>query len=137
RRPIRIQSGRSGRGLPGLGAFVDDTSGLYGRPGEPGEFLIGFGCDRWDVDPCQVRPVPEVRQAALAWAGRRLGTAPRPTRTIASSDCYSDDGGLRLRCAGAGSALFTFSGGSGNAAKTAIAASRRAARALCPDAGTG
>lgn len=137
-RTKHIQYSLCAASLPGLGAFVDDTcGGLYGRPGRPGEFLVGFPCDRWDVDPEQVRQDPEVRQVALAWARRRLGTALRATRTVASSDCYSDDGGLRLRCAGTGGAVFTFSGGSGNAAKTAVAASRDAAAQLCPDLATG
>jgi hypothetical protein len=53
----------------------------------------------------------------------------RPIRTVAAFDCYSDPPGLTLRPTSIPS-VFTFTGGSGGAAKTALAASRLAAAAL-------
>ena len=116
--------------LAGLGAFVDDTTGLYGRPVDLDSFLLGLPADRWDVDPATVVPDPDlVGEVAVRVLGR-FGTSVRPGRTVASFDCYHDPPGLALRRSTAGRALFTFTGGSGGAAKTAVAASRTAAQAL-------
>jgi FAD dependent oxidoreductase len=112
----------------GLGAFVDDVTGLYGRPDDRG-FLLGVPGDRWDVDPAAVRPDPELLELLVARAHERLGL---PTdcalRTVAAADCYAHPPGLALREVVPG--VFTFTGGSGGAAKTVLAASRRAARRL-------
>ena len=102
--------------------FVDERTGLYGRPARDGEVLLGLPGDRWDVDPAEVRPDPALAERVAAVAG------VRPHRTVASADCYHDPPGLELRDAGA--AVFTFTGGSGGAAKTVLAASRVAAAAL-------
>jgi glycine/D-amino acid oxidase-like deaminating enzyme len=116
-----------------LGAFVDDTTGLYGRPAGDGAFLLGLPCDRWDVEPASVRPDAALVERVAVEAHVRLG-APvpraRPQRTVASFDCYADPPGLALRTVVPGAALFTFTGGSGGAAKTVLAASRAAATAL-------
>jgi glycine/D-amino acid oxidase-like deaminating enzyme len=117
--------------LPGLGAFVDDITGLYGRPSN-GQFLLGLPCDRWGVDPAHVRPDTKLahrvaRQAALQFG---LDTAGAPVRVVASSDCYHESPGLLLRETVAGTALLTFTGGSGGAAKNVRAASRTAAGQL-------
>jgi glycine/D-amino acid oxidase-like deaminating enzyme len=114
-------------GLPGLGAFVDDLTGLYGRPAGDGEFLLGLPCDRWDVDPAAVAPDTELVERVTERARHLLGTG-RPHRTRASSDCYHDQPGLELRPTRG--AVFTFTGGSGGAAKSVLADSRRAAAAL-------
>jgi hypothetical protein len=53
-----------------------------------------------------------------------------PPRTFAAADCYHDPAGLALRPVTTGSALYTFTGGSGGAAKAALATSRAAAAAL-------
>ncbi|HEX8768482.1 MAG TPA: hypothetical protein VF714_08940, partial [Jatrophihabitans sp.] len=51
-------------------------------------------------------------------------------------DCYSTDSLLALRpVPGTGDRLFTFTGGSGGAAKTVLAASARAASQLTTSAG--
>ena len=116
--------------LPGLGAFVDGTTGLYGRPLGGDSVLLGLPSDRWDVNPAAVVPDPDLAEEVVACAGRRLGPRVAPGRTVASFDCYHDRPGLALRRTVPGSALFTFTGGSGGAAKTALAASRTAADAL-------
>jgi glycine/D-amino acid oxidase-like deaminating enzyme len=119
--------------VPGLGAFVDETSGLYGRPTENGSFLLGLPSHAWDVEPTAVVPDKALAEQVTACARRRLD-APlgdsSAIRTVASFDCYHDPAGLALRATEPGSALFTFTGGSGGAAKTVLAASRIAAGAL-------
>jgi hypothetical protein len=115
--------------LPGLGAFVDEETGLYGRPAGDGCCLLGLPCDRWDVDPAAVRPDPELASLVAEHAGARLGTAiGRPLRMVAAADCYHDEAGLALRPVRP--TIYTFTGGSGGAAKTVLAASRLAARSL-------
>ncbi|HEU5471315.1 MAG TPA: FAD-dependent oxidoreductase [Actinophytocola sp.] len=123
-----VYPGRS----PGLGAFVDDGTGLYGRPAADG-LLLGLPSDRWGVDPAGVRPDPRLVRQVAETARYRLGlpaATDRPLRTVASFDCYHDRPGLMLRATGAGAAVLTFTGGSGGAAKTALAASRTAAGTL-------
>lgn len=120
--------------LPGLGAFVDEATGLYGRPVDQGTFLLGLPSSRWDVDPTTVGPDTTLSRQVVACARRTFGTsvpAGPARRTVASFDCYHDPPGLALRgCGPPGTALFTFTGGSGGAAKTVLAASRRAAGML-------
>ncbi len=113
--------------LPGLGAFVDDITGLYGRPAGDGEFLLGLPGDRWDVDPAALAPDTDLVERVTERAGDLLG-ASRPLWTRVSADCYHDSPGLVLR--EVKDALFTFTGGSGGAAKSVLAASRVAAAAL-------
>lgn len=119
---------------PGLGAFVDDTSGLYGRPVSARLFLLGLPSDRWQVDPAEVAADPMLARRVTLRAAQRLGLAAWPgagSRTVASLDCYpAGRGGLRLRGVLPGSSVFTFTGGSGGAAKTALFAARRAAAEL-------
>ncbi|KUO18768.1 FAD-dependent oxidoreductase [Streptomyces dysideae] len=119
---------------PGLGAFVDDTSGLYGRPVSAGLFLLGLPSDRWQIDPADVAADPALARRVTIRAAERLGLGAWPgagARTVASLDCYpAGRGGLRLRGAMPGCPVFTFTGGSGGAAKTALFAARRAAAEL-------
>jgi|GEM_PF-1235339 len=118
--------------LPGLGAFVEEVTGFYGRPAGRDTFLLGLPSQRWDVDPAAVEPDPALDGRVAAYARRRLGVrlAGPPARTVASFDCYHEPPCLALRNASAGSALFTFTGGSGGAAKVVLAASRDAAGRL-------
>ncbi len=114
--------------LPTLGAFVDELTGLYGRPLSGELMLLGVPTDRWDVDPAAVAPDPDRLDTLRDAARQRFAADVTPVRWVASADCYTDLGGLALRQAGTG--LFTFTGGSGGAAKTALAASRQAAAHL-------
>jgi glycine/D-amino acid oxidase-like deaminating enzyme len=117
----------------GICAFVDDETGLYGRPfGERG-FLLGLPCDRWHVDPARleldaglVSRTAEVARKMFGWPS----VDDRPLRTVVSSDCYHDQSGLALRPVVPRTSVFTFTGGSGGAAKTVLAASRQAANVL-------
>lgn len=110
--------------------FVDEITGLYGRPAVDGGLLLGLPTQQWDVDPHQPPATPALHEAAAGLAAARfpklrLGPA---THQVASADCYADDPTLSLRfVVDTGHQLFTFTGGSGGAAKTALAASHRAA----------
>jgi glycine/D-amino acid oxidase-like deaminating enzyme len=124
----------------GLGAFVDESSGLYGRPTPDGSLLVGLPSDEWDVDPQGVHPDRALADRVAAAVRSRLGASSgdaQITRTVASFDCYTDPPGLALRPTAAGSALFSFTGGSGGAAKTVLAASRKAAHDLLQLSPTG
>ena len=109
--------------------FVDEHSGLYGRPAGPGRMVVGLPTQRWDVDP--VAPVNGAEVCQVHAAVRKTLPSLRlcaPARSVAAADAYATDGRLRLRAVEPG--LFTFTGGSGGAAKTALAASAAAARRL-------
>ncbi|MFE9421338.1 FAD-dependent oxidoreductase [Kitasatospora sp. NPDC006697] len=119
--------------LPGLPAFVDETTGLYGRPDGPGRALLGLPTDSWPADPGALRPLPAPELARRA--AQRLGLADWPgpaARTVTAADCWAPadrPGGLRLRPLPPGG-FATFTGGTGGAAKTVLAASRTAAAEL-------
>jgi hypothetical protein len=66
--------------------------------------------------------------AARCFPGLKLGAARRRT---GAADCYTDPPVLALRrVSGWAPQLFTFTGGSGGCAKSALAASQRAAAQL-------
>ncbi|MFE5816147.1 NAD(P)/FAD-dependent oxidoreductase [Streptomyces sp. NPDC056479] len=127
-RTKHIQYSLCAAALDGLGPFVDENSGLYGRPCADGAFLLGLPCDRWGVDPDSVTPDGALAQRVAESARRVFGVSVAVDRTVASCDCYHDPAGLALRSLGPG--LHTFTGGSGGAAKTVVSASRKAAAAL-------
>jgi glycine/D-amino acid oxidase-like deaminating enzyme len=130
-RSKQIQYGLYRLPIPCPVSFVDDRTGLYGRPAGDGAFLLGLDCDRWDVDPDGVTPDHDLASRVLDTARRRFGVtegAGTADRVVASFDCYRSPAGLRLVRVGDG--VFTFTGGSGGAAKTVLAASRRAAEEL-------
>lgn len=115
----------------GLGAFVWEHTGMWGRPAGEAGFLLGLPCDRWDVDPSAPRRDDALVERVTAQARELLGHPPAghcPHRTVVSADCYREPPGLALCALGAG--LLTFTGGSGGAAKTVLAASRVAAATL-------
>ncbi|MFJ5543086.1 NAD(P)/FAD-dependent oxidoreductase [Micromonospora chalcea] len=129
-RTKHIQYAHHRTGRADLPCFVDGTSGLYGRPAGPGRVLLGLPSDRWDVDPPAPAPDTALAARVLAVAARRLpGLDPRPDGPpVSAADCYSDPPGLALHAVAG--AVHTFTGGSGGAAKTVLAASRLAATAL-------
>jgi glycine/D-amino acid oxidase-like deaminating enzyme len=110
--------------------FMDEVSGLYGRPTADGGLLLGLPTELWDVDPDR----PPVTTALLDTAARlasarfpRLRLGPATCR-VGSADCYAEQPILALRSViDTGHRLFTFSGGAGGSVKTALAASHRAA----------
>jgi glycine/D-amino acid oxidase-like deaminating enzyme len=114
--------------LTGLRCFVDETTGLYGRWMRPGAFLFGLPSDRWDVDPDKVTWDRDLVDRVVDRAERTFGVPVRALRSVASFDCYREPAGLALRPVA--DRLYTFTGGSGGAAKTVLADSRTAAGAL-------
>lgn len=120
----------SGRRPP---PFVDETTGLYGRPSGTTGMLLGVPSGRWDVDPDAPAAVPALVADTEEAAARRLPTLRlgRLLRTVVAADAYATSGQLTLRpVADTDGRLLTFTGGSGGAAKTALAASTAAARQL-------
>jgi len=119
------------------GTFVDEVTGLYGKPVSTGQ-LLGLPTQAWDVDPDGPELDLTLSQAVFELAqrrfpGLRLVAGAQP---VAALDCYSSDSLLALRpVPDTGDQLFTFTGGSGGAAKTALAASTRAAIELASSAG--
>jgi hypothetical protein len=125
----QIQYGLYPVRVAGLPSFVDETSGLYGRPYDGGRMLFGLSSDRWGLAPDEITPDEELSTRVTECVATRLGIDTRPEQVVASFDCYTEPAGLRLRRAGD---VLTFTGGSGGAAKSVIAASRVAARELVP-----
>jgi len=123
------------------GTFVDEVSGLYGKPAGTGQ-LLGLPTRAWDVEPEGPEvggPVPDgaLSDAVFELAQRRFPQLRLVARSqpVAALDCYSTDSLLALRpVAGTDDRVFTFTGGSGGAAKTALAASTRAATQLASGA---
>ncbi|MBT2396899.1 FAD-dependent oxidoreductase [Streptomyces sp. ISL-100] len=119
----------------GLGVLMDETSGLYGRPA-PGGGMIGVPTDLWDIDPAATEVRDRFTEALRSVAEQRLpgsGTARGlavGARTVPALDCYYEQPGAVLRQVEPGTALYTFAGGSGGAAKTALFVSRLAAADL-------
>ncbi|MCP2341713.1 FAD-dependent oxidoreductase [Actinomadura rupiterrae] len=109
-------------------SFVDEHSGLYGRPDGPGRLLLGLPTVRWDVDPDAVVPDRALAARVVADAAQFLAAPVEAERTVASFDCFRVPPGLELRPVAEG--VVTFTGGSGGAAKTALAASRVAGAVL-------
>jgi glycine/D-amino acid oxidase-like deaminating enzyme len=114
--------------------FVDELTGLYGRPTADGGLLLGLPTQLWDVDPDQPLVTPALlheaaRRAVHRFPKLRLGPA---AKVVGSVDCYAADSPLlALRpVAGIQHRLFTFSGGAGGSVKTALAASHRVAAQL-------
>ncbi len=115
-------------------AFVDETTGLFGRPVGRDRMLLGVPVDLWGVDPDVPADVPAARADALRHAARRLPgmhVLDGPVARAVSADSYAYPPMLALRpVQGSGDRVLTFAGGSGGSAKTALAASRRAAALL-------
>jgi glycine/D-amino acid oxidase-like deaminating enzyme len=110
-------------------AFADATTGLYGRPVAEG-VLLGLPTDDWDVDPNRTR-----LDRSLVSRAAKIATVRFPhlelgpsIRQVSAADCYTELALLALRPAG--ERVYTFTGGSGGAAKSVLAASTRAATAL-------
>ncbi|MGH3712524.1 MAG: NAD(P)/FAD-dependent oxidoreductase [Micromonosporaceae bacterium] len=114
--------------------FVDETTGLYGRPGPDGQLALGLPSSDWDVDPDRPTADDEgLHHRAVELARSRFPALrlESPHRVVTSADCYTEPSGLTLRpVLDDGTLLYTFTGGSGGAAKTALAASAVAARDL-------
>ena len=74
-------------------AFVDGTTGLYGRPDRPGWSLIGLPGDRWDVPAASQWTSRDLVRRSLALIGSRFGPELAPGQVlgvVARADCFSD-----------------------------------------------
>jgi glycine/D-amino acid oxidase-like deaminating enzyme len=129
-RTKQIQYSVCRAGLDFLVPFVDERTGLYGRWLRPGAFLLGLPSQRWDVNPDKVTRDLELADRVRRLAEETFGVSVRVLRTVASFDCYRDPARLALRRVGTAERLYTFTGGSGGAAKTVLADSRAAAKVL-------
>jgi len=113
--------------------FADDATGLYGKPAAGGGLVLGVPTAGWDVPPGQPPADPRWQERARELAAAlfpRLRLGPART-TVTAVDCYCDPPVLSLRPVPVDRpGLYTFTGGSGGAAKTALAASARAAAEL-------
>jgi glycine/D-amino acid oxidase-like deaminating enzyme len=112
--------------------FVDDRTGLFGKP-VPGGLLLGLPTTGWGAPPSGVPADRELADRAAALATSTFGALRLHSAepSVAAIDCYAESGLLALRpVPGGEDRLFTFTGGSGGAAKTALAASHRAATEL-------
>jgi glycine/D-amino acid oxidase-like deaminating enzyme len=107
--------------------FVDELTGLWARPAAGDQVLLGVPSARWD--PVTPAPEPGLVAAAARAAYLRFGVdVGEPTAVVTAADAYADPPVLALRPVAEG--VFTFTGGSGGAAKYALAASRIAAATL-------
>jgi hypothetical protein len=119
-------------GAPPVG-FVDELTGLYGRPVGDNALLLGLPTDNWSVHPDSVHPDFAGQGRAERFARSRfpaLWLGVRRSLAV-SADCYTDPPVLQLRAVpGSDQRFQTFTGGSGGAVKSVLAASRRAASEL-------
>ncbi len=119
-------------GAPGHPAFIDDTTGVYGRPHEPGTSLIGMALEEWDVplEPAVVDPSTSaaVHDAALRRAPWLKGA--RVAGGVGGFDAYTPDGHALLGFDDQVEGLFLATGCSGGGFKMALGIGQRVAAAL-------
>jgi glycine/D-amino acid oxidase-like deaminating enzyme len=114
------------------GTFVDEVTGLYGKPAGAGQ-LLGLPTQVWDAEPGGTQADSELSQAVFRLAHSRFPALrlAADAKPVVALDCYSQNARLALRpVPGADGRLYTFSGGSGGSVKTVLAASAGAAAQL-------
>jgi hypothetical protein len=102
--------------------------------------ILGVASERWDVDSDSQDPCEEAAERAAAIATARFPRLrlTRRQSLVTAADCYTQPARLALRPIFNGDdGLYTFTAGSGGSAKTALAASREAARDLADRLSTG
>lgn len=113
--------------------FVDEITGLYGRPAGDDGLLLGLPTELCGVDPDRPPDAPALANTAAALAEARFPRLRlgRLLSTARAADCYPDDPILRIRSVvDTVHFLVTFTGGSGGSVKTVLAASKLAADQL-------
>jgi len=119
-------------GAPRHPAFIDDTTGVYGRPHEPGTSLIGKALDEWDVS---LRPMAVNPLTSAAIYDAAIGRAPwlkgaRTTGGVSGFDAYTPDGHALLGFDDQIEGLFLATGCSGGGFKMALGVGQRVAATL-------
>jgi hypothetical protein len=132
----RVQSIQYGLYLTGRWrppTFIDEVISLFGRPAPGGSLLLGRPTGQWGVDPDRPPTTPSLHAGAARLVSARfprLRIGPA-WKVVGSADCYGETPTLALRrVVESGHRLFTFTGGAGGAAKTALAATRHAAERI-------
>lgn len=122
--------------------FVDELTGLYGRPVGTDAMMFGVPVPFYGDVPGEVAPDPAQTESAAALLARRrpelrLGPPRRVVRSADSyvADSYAEPGTLLLRPVPGHPGVHTFSAGSGGSAKTVLAASDDAMSRLLADPG--
>ena len=109
--------------------FVDEATGLYGRPAGPDTMLLGVPVSAHGGPPTggpvELRLTERaVTLAAHRLPGLRLGP---PTRIVRGAGCCTEPPILQLRHVPGRAGVHTFTGGSGASVTTVLTASRIAA----------
>ncbi|MGQ0772941.1 MAG: NAD(P)/FAD-dependent oxidoreductase [Pseudonocardiales bacterium] len=119
-------------GAPRHPAFIDDTTGVYGRPHELDTSLIGMGLDEWDVSlgPTAINPVTSaaIHDAAIQRAPWLKGATV--AGGVSGFDAYTPDGHALLGFDDQVQGLFLATGWSGGGFKMALGIGQRVAAAL-------
>ncbi|MDQ3152216.1 MAG: FAD-binding oxidoreductase [Actinomycetota bacterium] len=119
-------------GAPRHPPFIDDTTGVYGRPHEPGRSLIGMALDEWDVSlgPTAINPLTSVaiHDAAIRRAPWLRGA--RAAGGVSGFDAYTPDGHALLGFDDQIEGLFLATGCSGGGFKMALGIGQRVAATL-------
>ena len=110
--------------------FVDDRTELFGKPVPGDRLLLGLPTTGWAASPSGVAPDLELSARAAELASARFPGLPctrRSSRSPPSTVTPTPACSTLRPVPDTDGRLFTFTGGSGGAAKTVLAASRRAA----------
>ncbi|MGH8917591.1 MAG: NAD(P)/FAD-dependent oxidoreductase, partial [Actinomycetes bacterium] len=119
-------------GVPGHPAFIDDTTGVYGRPHEPGTSLIGMALDEWDValHPTVINPLTSAAIHDTAIGRVPWLTGARVAGGVSAFDAYTPDGQALVGFDDHIAGLFLATGHSGGGFKMALGVGQRVAAAL-------
>jgi glycine/D-amino acid oxidase-like deaminating enzyme len=119
-------------GAPRHPAFIDDTTGVYGRPDEAGTSLIGMALDEWDVPLAPAAVNPATTTAIHHAAGKRAPwlTGARVAGGVSGFDAYTPDGHALVGFDDQVEGLFLATGCSGGGFKMALGVGQRVAAAL-------
>lgn len=119
-------------GAPRHPAFIDDTTGVYGRPHQPGTSLVGMALDEWDVAPQPAVADPSTSAAIHAAALTRVPWLRDADVVggVSGFDAYTSCGHARLGFDDQVAGLFLATGFSGGGFKMALGVGQRVAAAL-------
>lgn len=119
-------------GAPRHPAFIDDTTGVYGRPHEQDTSLIGMALDEWDV-PLEPSAINSATSAAIHDAAIQRAPWLKGATVgggVSGFDAYTPDGHALLGFDERIEGLFLATGWSGGGFKMALGIGRHVAAAL-------